>query len=99
MLADEALKKLCHDFGKPEAIPTVLAGKAQAIANLLARNLSPDDIKRAKGEIYNVVKTELKSTGHKFGFDANFFCRDIMASRIAPGMSVYDGLKSAIFDP
>jgi hypothetical protein len=46
LLADEALTKLCHDVGKPEAIPAVLAGKAQAVANLATRNLPPMILKK-----------------------------------------------------
>jgi hypothetical protein len=45
------------------------------------------------------VKAELKSTGKKFGSDVDYFCRDVMTSYIAPGMCVYENLKSAIFGP
>ncbi|MFC7478522.1 AAA family ATPase [Dankookia sp. GCM10030260] len=97
LLADEPLTKLCQDFERPGAVNAVLAGKNQAIADLINRNLSPDDIKKAKGNIYNLVKSELKNTGQKFGSDADYFCRDVMAPRVTPGMSIYTDLKNAIF--
>ena len=97
LLADEVLEKLCRDYGKPEAAEIIIAGKTKAIKKLPDRNLPPDDIKRAKGEIFNAAKVELKSAGQRLGSNADAFCRDILAPRIEPGMAVYNELRMAIF--
>jgi hypothetical protein len=97
LLADEVLEKLCHDYGKPEAAKVIIAKKNEAIAGLSGRNLAPDDIKRAKGEIFNAANAELRSKGQRLGSNADAFCRDILAPRIVLGMNVYKELKQAIF--
>lgn len=98
LLADEVLSKLCHDSGKPEEAVNVLAEKAQVIASVTMQGFAPDDIKKVKGSIYNLVMARLKNTGFKLGSNKDAFCRDVLAPRIVPGMQIYNDLKSAIFD-
>lgn len=97
LFADEVVEKLCRDYGKSEAAEVIITKKAEAIARLAERKLAPDDIKRAKGEIFNAARTELLSTGQRLGSNADAFCRDILAPRIAPGMNVYNELRQAVF--
>ncbi len=56
LLDDEVIEKLCNVQGHPTKIPEALAAKSAAIADSVARNYPPDDVKAASGSIYVAIK-------------------------------------------
>ncbi len=92
---DEILSLLCTKVGKQEQISALLEGKRTAIKNSVSRGHPPDDVKSAKGDIYNTAKQLLNLTGA--GNTADAFGRDTLAPLVTPGTQVYADLKKDIF--
>jgi predicted ATPase len=93
---DEVLTALCNDLNKPEMALQLLADKGQAISECVAQGKSSDDIKSASGRIFVACKGRLGIT--QGGNDAPAFMRNMLASKVQPGMAVYDQLRADIFD-
>ncbi|MCH7651751.1 MAG: hypothetical protein IIA63_11415, partial [Nitrospinae bacterium] len=87
---------LCKSRDKgDDEINALINEKKSAITNSVNRGNPKDDLKLARGEIYNAAKKILEA--NDFGSNANVFCRDIMAPLVDPGTSVYQELKNDIF--
>jgi len=96
LMDDEILSLLCEKVGQPAQIPNVLAARAQAISNSIARKNAPDDVKSAAGEIYNEIKRLLLLT--QCGNTATAFLRDTLAPLVVPGTNTYSELKRDVFN-
>jgi predicted ATPase len=92
---DEILSLLGTKFGKPEQKSALLEAKQAAISNSVTRGNSQDDVKSAKGDIYNAAKQLLNLRGA--GNTADAFCRDTLAPLVTPSTQVYAELKKDIF--
>ena len=92
---DEVLEALCQSVGRPEAAVAILAAKAKAISDSVARGNPPDDIKSAAGSIYTETKRILALT--QVGNDTGAFSRNALAPLIKPNMAVYAELRRDIF--
>jgi hypothetical protein len=83
LFAEEILNALCHQEGKIDKLQDVIAAKAEAIKNSVARGNPADDIKSAAGEIYNDIKRILRLTAR--GNDHRSFARSTLAPLVKPG--------------
>lgn len=92
---DEILSLLCTKLNKPEQISALLEEKQTAISNSVNRGNPQDDVKSAKGDIYNTAKQLLNLRGA--GNTADAFCRDTLAPLVSPSTQVYAELKKDIF--
>jgi hypothetical protein len=94
---DEVLTALCQSVGRPADAPGLLADKAQALTDSVARGNPPDDVKSAAGVIYTKAKQRLGLTG--IGNDQMAFARNTLAPLIKPEMAVFGELKKDVFGP
>lgn len=92
---DEVMTALCVKHNKADEVARVLADRAAALAELLARGKQPDDVKSAAGQIYIATKRQLGLT--QCGNDASAFMRDTLAPIMRRDMAVYEELKRDIF--
>ena len=93
LLDDEVLKKLCEDHGESDKISDLLAAKNKALVD---KGLKPtDNLKPIVRDIHGAAQNILKSVN--LGINRNSFMMDILATRIQPGMDVYEELHDAIF--
>lgn len=95
LMADEILTKLCEAHGQPEAVPTVLAAKQQAITESCSRGKPTDDVKSASGQIYVQTKKILRLT--QAGNTTEIFIRDTLAPLVTPETDTYTELRHDIF--
>jgi predicted ATPase len=95
LLDDSIISLLCNMCGVPEKSDECLAAKQTAINNSIKQNHAPDDIKSARGEIYNAIKRILGLT--QCGNNADAFIRDTMAPLIKPETEIYKQLEREIF--
>ena len=92
---DEIIRKLCIAKEKEDKIASILEAKNIALQNSIQRGNAIDDLKSAGGEIYNVLKRELKLT--YCGSTTHSFLRDTMSYLITPDTKVYKELEDCIF--
>ena len=92
---DEVLIALCMKEGQQDKQDEVLAAKNKAIESSVERGNQQDDIKSARGSIYNEVKAILNLLQR--GNSAEAFCRDTLAPLIDANMEVYKALRNDIF--
>lgn len=92
---DEVLIKLCVESNKAGKTADILEAKKSAMAASAARGNPVDDVKSARGEIYNAAKRILELTG--VGNDAAAFMRQTLAPLLSSDMSVYAKLRADIF--
>lgn len=95
LLDDTLIKKLCEHFNQPEKYNECIEKKQEAIANSSGRGNAPDDIKSARGDIYNALKNILALT--QCGNNADSFIRDTMAPLLTSEMDIYKELEEEIF--
>ena len=95
LLDDEVIKKLCVSVGKPDEYAECIQEKNNAISASIKRNNAADDLKSARGEIYNALKARLALT--KCGNNADSFIRDTLSPLITSDMNVYQRLEAEIF--
>lgn len=95
LLDDEVIKKLCISVGKLEEYDECIREKNNALAASISRNNAADDLKSARGDIYNALKAKLALT--KCGNNADTFIRDTLCPLITPDMGVYKRLEAEIF--
>lgn len=95
LLDDSVIKKLCIKNGKEDKYDECIAEKSSAIKNIIAQGKPQDDIKSAKGEIYNALKRILGLS--RCGNTADNFLRDTIAPLITPDMEIYKKLENDIF--
>jgi len=95
MFDDEVIKKLCESVGMSEEYNNCLSDIQKAINNSVKAGWPKDDYKKARGEIYNMLKRCLRLT--QCGNDADSFIRDTLAPLITPDTKVYNRLKEEIF--
>ena len=89
---DEVLTALAASSGKAEKAAELITVKQ----NILSQTGGPaDDLKPARGQIFNECKRILALTRH--GNNADEFARETLAPLIKPGMTVYDELRKDIF--
>jgi predicted ATPase len=97
LLDDSTIKKLCDSTNQSDKYNACLEVKDKAIkaSTSLPRNNPLDDIKSARGEIYNSLKRILGLT--QCGNTADAFLRDTIAPLITPDTEIYKQLEQEIF--
>ncbi len=95
LLDDKVIEELCKWVGKVEEYEACLQEKQTAIAASISRGNAIDDIKSARGEIYNSLKKKLGLT--QCGNNADSFLRDTVAYLISRDMDIYKELENEIF--
>jgi predicted ATPase len=95
LLDDTLIKKLCANFNQVEKFAECIEKKQAAIASSIDRGNPADDIKSARGDIYNALKIILGLT--QCGNNADTFIRDTMAPLLTPEMDIYKELEQEIF--
>jgi len=78
-----------------EKLDECLAAKRMAMESSKQRNNPPDDIKSARGDIYNSIKKILGLT--QCGNNSDAFLRDTIAPLIKADTNVYKELEREIF--
>jgi hypothetical protein len=96
LLADEILTALCAKYGHPELAADLVASKAAALKGSVARGNPPDDLKSARGEIFNAVKKLFPT--QKWGSDAVVFLKTFCAPLVMAGTTTYATLRRDIFE-
>lgn len=89
---DEVLRKLAASVGKEDKSDDLIKEAARLRAG---KDGSPDDLKRARGEIYLACKKILRLT--QCGNTKEAFMRDTLALLITSDMTVYRELHTDIF--
>lgn len=92
---DEVLAALCESRSKSEITAALLASKQALLSESVARRNPVDDIKSAAPQIYLEAKKLLGLVA--VGNDQQAFARNVLASLVKPGMTVYAELKHDIF--
>lgn len=92
---DTVIYKLCDIKNQPEKYEECIKAKENAIEESVLRGNSIDDLKSARGDIYNALKVILNLS--KCGNNADAFVRDTMAPLITEDMDVYKKLEGDIF--
>jgi len=92
---EEVLRALYDQHGRLADFGDLQAARAQAIADSVARNNAPDDVKSAAPAIYTFIKRHLALTA--CGNNQMAFARTTLAPLIRPSMTVYEELKDDIF--
>jgi predicted ATPase len=95
LLDDEIIDRLCVSLGHQDSVAQAIEIKKNALADSQGRGNAQDDLKSARGQIYNGLKTLLALT--QCGSSADVFLRDTMAPLITPDTRTYQCLKSDIF--
>ena len=95
LLDDTLIQKLCEHFNQPEKYGECIEKKQEAVANSVGRGNPSDDLKSARGEIYNALKAILNLT--QCGNTADSFIRDTMAPLLTLEMDIYKELEEEIF--
>ena len=90
---DEVLRALAADEGQEEKVQELLNDKESILTKITKR--PPDDLKPARGQIYNACKTVLGLKQRRNNAEA--FMRYTLAPLIRPRMNVYNELKRDIF--
>lgn len=90
---DEIMRALAASVGKSDRADELLKKKAAIVAK---SGGASDDLKPARGEIYNLCKSELELTA--CGNNAEAFMRDTLAPLVQPGTRVYSELEGSIFN-
>ncbi len=95
LLDDMLIQKLCEHFDQPEKYEECIEKKRAAIESSIGRGHPFDDIKSARGDIYNALKSILGLT--QCGNNADTFIRDTMAPLLTSEMDIYKELEQEIF--
>lgn len=95
LLDDALIRKLCEQLNQTEKYSECIEKKGEAINNSVGRGNPPDDIKSARGDIYNALKSILGLT--RCGNNADSFIRDTMAPLLTSDMDIYKELEQEIF--
>jgi len=97
LLDDEIINKLCVACNMVEKLTDCLTAKRTALqaSSSPPRNNPVDDLKSARGDIYNSLKAILSLT--KCGNNADAFLRDTMTPLVTPETEVYKQLEKDIF--
>jgi predicted ATPase len=95
LLDDSIIEKLCISKGQLGNYNQCLIKKNAALANVVSQGKPHDDIKSARGEIYNALKQTLGLS--RCGNNADAFLRDTMAPLITPETGIYQQLENEIF--
>lgn len=95
LLDDSIIEKLCISKGQLRNYDQCLIKKNAALANVVSQGKPHDDIKSARGEIYNALKQTLGLS--RCGNNADAFLRDTMAPLITPETGIYQQLENEIF--
>lgn len=95
LLDDEIIKKLCISQDQQDKIDECLQEKQKAIEESISRGNPSDDIKSARGTIYNSLKRVLGLT--QCGNKADTFMRDTMTPLVTPETEIYKKLERDIF--
>ncbi len=95
LLDDSIIEKLCISKGQLGNYDQCLIKKNAALANVVSQGKPHDDIKSARGEIYNALKQTLGLS--RCGNNADAFLRDTMAPLITPETGIYQQLENEIF--
>ena len=92
-LDDEVLTKLCENHGASDKINDLLTAKQKALDS---RGLkASDNLKPIVQQVHGAAQRALKSAN--LGNTRESFMMDILATRIQPGMKVYEELHEDIF--
>jgi AAA15 family ATPase/GTPase len=95
LLDDEIISKLCIKYNNADKYADCLAAKQLALQSSINRNNPPDDIKSARGDIYNSLRSILSLT--QCGNNADAFLRDTIAPLVTQETEVYMQLENEIF--
>ncbi|WP_276930806.1 AAA family ATPase [Faecalibaculum rodentium] len=97
LLDDDVIEKLCNVKGQPDKFEIYLKEKNSALEDSVSRGNPTDDLKSARGYIYNSLKRLLNLT--QCGNNSDFFIRDTLAPLITPDMQIYKELEGELFGP
>lgn len=96
LLDDTVIKKLCDSVGQSDRYEECIRLKADAISESISRGNPVDDLKSARGKLYESMKRVLNLT--QCGNNSDSFIRDTLAPLITPEMEVYKKLEAEIFE-
>ena len=96
LFADDVIEALLAREKKEPQLQAALQIKQQALANSVARNNAPDDLKSASGEIYVELKKLLGL--QRCGNNTDAFMRDTLAPLVVSPMPTYLALKLSVID-
>jgi hypothetical protein len=96
LLDDEVIRKLCEKENKSNLFEQCIEKKKEAINNVIKQGKPADDIKSARGEIYNSIKSILGLS--RCGNSADSFIRDTITPLFSPDLEVYKQLEKDIFE-
>lgn len=95
LLDESVLTALCESLGKLDDAAEVLEARKAAIRSATDGGKPPDDLKAAKGDIYNACRRILGL--QQAGSSADVFMAEQLAPLIKPEMAVYEELHCDIF--
>jgi predicted ATPase len=95
LLDDEVLTKLCGSAGRAELSSALIAEKEKAVQQCVDQGSEKDDLKPARGLIYNSARSVLGL--ERAGNDADSFLRYTLAPLVSPETCAYQELKRDIF--
>ncbi len=95
LLDNTVIQKLCETVNLSDKYTECISQKGVAITASISRGNATDDIKSARGDIYNSLKSILGLT--RCGNTADAFIRDTMAPLISPDMEIYKELELEVF--
>ena len=93
LLDNEVLTKLCENHNASDKVEDLLAAKQKALDKHKLK--SSDNLKPIVQQIHGAAQRILKSVN--LGNTKESFMMDILASRIQPGMKIYEELHKDIF--
>ncbi|HXV05540.1 MAG TPA: AAA family ATPase [Solirubrobacterales bacterium] len=95
LLDESVLYSLCDTLGKPEVKSEVSSARTEALRSAHEGGKPADDLKAAKGDIYNSCRKLLGL--RQAGSSADVFMAEQLAPLLKPGMPVYEELYRDIF--
>lgn len=95
LLDDEVLMAVCEQFQQAKILPELLAAKATALQDSIARGNPADDWKSPSGDVYNAARRLLPQA--KLGSDTRAFLKGICAAAIRPGTPIYAQIHQDVF--
>jgi predicted ATPase len=95
LLDESVLHSFCEMLGKPEAKSEISSARTEALRSAQMGGKPADDLKAAKGDIYNACRKLLGL--RQAGSSADVFMAEQLAPLLRPGMPVYEELYRDIF--
>jgi predicted ATPase len=95
LLDEGVLHSFCETLGRPEVKSEISSARTEALRSAKEAGKPADDLKAAKGDIYNACRKLLGL--RQAGSSADIFMVEQLAPLLKPGMPVYEELYRDIF--